>query len=245
VTRTLRLAIQYDGTRYHGWQLQPGLPTIQGEIERALGRILGEPPSLAGSGRTDAGVHARGQVASLKTSCGRGADVILRAANALLPWDIRVLEIAEAPEDFHARFSAVGKEYRYQIWTGPVVPPFLYPFAAHCRARLDAAGFSEAASLLLGTHDFTAFASAGGADVDPVRTVMASDLLRDGDLWVYRIRAGGFLHHMVRNIAGTLLEIGRGRWDPARVVEILASRDRTRAGPALPPRGLFLETVFY
>ena len=245
MTRTLKLTLQYIGTGYRGWQIQPGIPTIQGAVEEALERIVGEPVSVAGSGRTDAGVHARGQVASFRTGCLRRPEVIQRAANARLPWDIRIVAMEEEAGGFHARECAKLREYRYQVWTGEVLPPFLHDYAAHCRASLDPSSFARAARTLLGRHDFSAFASSGSSSVDPVRAVTASELLSEGELWTYRIEADGFLYKMVRNIAGTLLEIARGRWPVEMMEELLRSRDRTLAGPPLPAHGLFLERVTY
>ena len=243
--RTLRLTLQYDGTRYAGWQVQPGLATVQGKIEEALARILGGPVGIVGSGRTDAGVHARGQVASLRTESAFPAETLRRAANALLPWDIRVLEADEAPVGFDARARARSKEYRYQLWTGDIVPPFLYPFAGAAPFRLDAERFRAGAREILGRHDFSAFASTGSTASEPLRAVSLSELDIEGDLWVYRIAANGFLYKMVRSITGTLLEVARGRWEPERIAAILASRDRAEAGPALPAKGLFLQSVDY
>ena len=257
----VRMKLSYVGTGYNGWQLQPGQPTIQGEIENALRRIIEKPTRIEGAGRTDAGVHARAQVATFPLSdWSRPLDDLRAALNAVLPWQVRVISLAEAPPGFHARRSATGKRYCYQMWNGVVMPPFLHQFAMHVRAPLDPDRFERAAAMLRGRHDFTGFVAslggrvrrrriaAGEAEdrlIDAIRTVRVSKLARHGDLWIYTIQAEGFLHKMVRNIAGTLIEVARGRFEPDRAGQILRTGDRSLCGTTAPPQGLFLERVIY
>lgn len=244
--RTLRLDIQYLGTGFFGWQVQPGKPTIQGHLESALGRILNEKVRIAGAGRTDAGVHARGQVASLATFSTVPERGILLGTNNFLPDAIRVMSVVEAPRGFHARHLAISKEYAYRFSRAPVVSPFLAPTVAQVRGGLDPARMDRAAAHFLGEHDLTAFCGAEGRTRNAVRRITASRFVEEGEgVIAYRISAPGFLQHLVRTIVGTLLEVGRGRIDPDAIPEILASRDRSRAGPTAEAKGLTLERVNY
>lgn len=245
----LKLTIAYDGGDLVGWQRQAAGVSIQGLIEAALTRLTGASVSIAGAGRTDAGVHALGQVASATVTGAWAPDDLRHALNALLPDAVRVLAVTEAPAGFHARFSARAKRYEYRIATGPVLSPFLRRYAWHVTHPLDTAAMIEALGVVTGTHDFAAFQAAGSRVRDTVRTLHDARLETaggpgDADLRLI-LRGDGFLRHMVRNIAGTLVEIGRGRWPPARMAEILASRDRRLAGPTAPPQGLFLVEVEY
>ena len=244
--RTLKLSLNYLGTRYQGWQIQPGRPTIQGELEKALAALTGEAIRVVGAGRTDAGVHARGQVASLTTASMIPPRGLLLGTNDRLPADIRLMEVEEAPEGFHARHDALWKDYAYRISTAPVVSPFLAPTVTQVRSRLDRARMEEAAAHFLGEHDLAAFCGAEGRLKQTRRRITVSRLADEGEQVVaYWIRASGFLQHLVRTIAGTLIEVGRGRIAPEQVPGILAARDRTRAGPTAPPEGLTLERVAY
>jgi tRNA pseudouridine38-40 synthase len=246
--RRLRLTLAYDGTDFHGWQIQPGLPTIQGELQRVLGEIEGRPVVAHGSGRTDAGVHALEQVASLDLQNPIPTDNLRRAMNRLLPPAIRVLRVEEAPPDFHARFSARSKLYEYRLWRAEVCPPLLYRYVYHHPFPLNLEAIREAAPLLEGTRDFRALAAAGGDDEQEdtrPRTIFSSRLHTEGDLWVYRVCGSGFLRHMVRNIAGTLLEVGKGNLKPEDIPGILEAGERRHAGPTAAARGLFLVRVDY
>jgi tRNA pseudouridine38-40 synthase len=246
--RHIKLTLGYDGTDFHGWQAQPGLPTIQGEVERVLGEIEGKPVAVAGSGRTDAGVHALEQVASFRLDNPIPLNNLRRAMNRLLPPAIRVFRAEDAPAEFHARFSAKAKLYEYRLWHGEVCPPLLCRYVYHHPYPLRLPAMLEAAPAFEGAHDFRSVAAAdedGALRENTVRTVFSSGLAVEGELIRYRIRGSGFLRHMVRNIVGTLLEVGKGNLSPADIPEILRSRDRSRAGPTAPARGLFLVSVEY
>jgi tRNA pseudouridine38-40 synthase len=243
--RTLKMTIAYDGTPYAGWQVQPGRPTVQGVIEAALGRMLRETTRIAGAGRTDAGVHALGQVASFATGRAIPLDGLRSGLNARLPETIRVLAAEEAPEGFHARADARAKEYRYRLSRARVVLPFVAPFVAPVRGRLDVEAMREAARRFVGRHDFTSFCPTDCAIEDRRRSIESSEIAETADEVVYEVRGEGFLRHMVRTIAGTLVEVGRGRVRPAEIDAIIAARDRRRAGPCAPARGLVLVRVLY
>ena len=253
-----KLTLAYDGTDFHGWQVQPGLVSVQGELQAALGRITGESPLPQGSGRTDAGVHALAQVASFALDAPIPPGNLLRALNRTLPPSIRVIDAETVPGTFHARHSAVAKTYEYRIFRDRICPPFLARYVHHCIWPLDLGELNRAAQALAGEHDFFSFAAtdpdlAGrGLDEDPptaVRTIYSSAWeerrIEAGDLLVYRVRGSGFLHHMVRNLVGTMLEVGRGMLTSEDVPRILAARNRSAAGPTAPARGLFLHSVEY
>lgn len=243
--RNLKMIVAYAGTRYAGWQVQPGRPTIQGVLEDRIARMLQEPVRLAGAGRTDAGVHARGQVANFLTASRIPAGGLLRGLNAGLPIDIAVMQAQEVAEAFHARADARGKEYRYRIARAEVVSPFEAPFVAPLRGRLDVAAMRQAARHFLGTHDFTSFCPVASPIEDKVRTLRVSEVTEEGSLVDYRVVGDGFLRHMVRTLVGTLILVGRGRLDAAAIPHIMKGRDRRLAGPVAPARGLVLEQVFY
>jgi tRNA pseudouridine38-40 synthase len=246
--RILKLTIAYDGTAYVGWQRQPSGPSIQGCLEEALRPFEGQPVTVHGAGRTDAGVHALAQVASVALTTAHPAATLQRALNAVLPADIRVLAVEDAPADFHARFSATGKIYEYRIVNAPYASPFLCRYAWHVAPRLDVAAMIEASRALVGRHDFSAFQAADSDVSHACRTIehLTWTAAEGPDrVLVMRVEGDGFLRHMVRNIAGTLVEVGLGRWPPARISGILASRDRTEAGKAAPALGLFLVGVRY
>lgn len=246
--RTLKLTIQYDGTAYVGWQRQPNGVSIQALLEDALAPIEGSRVSVHGAGRTDAGVHALGQVGSATVATPLETATLGRALNAVLPPDVRVLAIEEAPAGFHARFSARAKTYEYRIVNAPLVSAFLHRYAWHVPQPLDFDAMRTAASPLVGSHDFAGFQGAGSSVASTERTIFDVRIEDGGgfDLpYIVRVSGDGFLRHMVRNIVGTLVEVGAGRWDAWRLVEILDSRDRTRAGPTAPAHGLFLVSVVY
>jgi tRNA pseudouridine38-40 synthase len=250
--RTLRLLVAYDGTRFCGWQRQENGPTIQAAIEDALlpfseRRVDGQiaPPTVFGAGRTDAGVHALGQVASVRIGTAHSVDVIRRALNVALDRDIRVLEVADAPEGFNARFDATGKTYRYRIATGEFVSPFSYRYVWHHPQPLDLDAMQAAVPALIGRHDFSAFMSSGSDITDTVRTIDRASLRKDDNELVFEVHGDGFLKHMVRAIVGTLVDVGAGRRDPLSVEAVVHSRDRRRAGDTAPAQGLTLVSVDY
>jgi tRNA pseudouridine38-40 synthase len=268
--RTLKITLAYDGTRFVGWQRQAEGESIQGLLEDALTRFEGAPVTVHGAGRTDAGVHALGQVASVSVSFAHSVDTLVRALNAQLPGDIRVLEVADAPADFHARFSARSKTYRYQLRAGCVGDPFTRAFTWQMPETLDVDAMSTAAGLLIGTHDFAAFQSVGTETSSTVRTIVHSELSAGGadpsasanaaadspkrgaltrpdprSSLVYQVTGDGFLRHMVRTIVGTLVEIGRG-WRPVEsMAQLLVGGTRAQAGATAPAHGLFLIRVDY
>ncbi|HET8577177.1 MAG TPA: tRNA pseudouridine(38-40) synthase TruA [Methylomirabilota bacterium] len=244
-TRTLRLTLAYDGTGLHGWQIQPDRLTVQGLLAEACARILGTPPTIVGASRTDAGVHALRQVASLRTASPIGPAVLARALNALLPPAVRVLEAREAPPGFSARRAARGKRYAYLIDRSPVADPFLRHFAWRVPYALDAAAMVKALASLRGTHDFSAFCAAPGRGRTPRCTLRSARIVTQGTRLAVLLSADSFLHHMVRNIVGSLVEVGRGARQPEWMAEVLASRNRALAGPTAPARGLVLLRVMY
>ncbi|HEY6293644.1 MAG TPA: tRNA pseudouridine synthase A [Terriglobia bacterium] len=297
--RNIRLLVAYDGTGFHGWQRQPLLSTVQACLEDAIGGIVSEPVKLYGSGRTDAGVHALGQVANFATSCRIPCANLVRALNDGLPSEVRVREADEVRLDFHARYAARAKTYRYRILLADFCSPFLWRFVWHYPYALDRRRMADAARLLAGTHDFTSFAASSAPEEDDaaqpktglralsqgkepvpgaakrwpqgpssgrehresagagpslegegksmVRTVFASRLLwrERTRILTYEVRGNGFLHHMVRNIMGTLVEVGRRKVRPGNVIQILEARDRSLAGPTAPAQGLCLVRVEY
>ncbi len=277
-----KVTLSYDGTDFRGWQIQPGQPTVQGELQAALGRVTGEAPLPQGSGRTDAGVHALAQVASFALQAAIPAENLRRALNRTLPASIRILEAQTVPGTFHARHSTAAKTYEYRVFLerpGPpggdaaqnvVCPPFLARYVFAYPWPLDVEALRASARAFVGTHDFLSFAatdpdstalagksdSAAGVDEDDeadsptaIRTIFGSDWLQhtatDGDLLLYRVRGSGFLHHMVRNLVGTMLDVGRGYRRVAEIPAMIAARSRAAAGPTAPARGLFLHSVEY
>lgn len=274
-TTNWKLTLSYNGSGFHGWQIQPGLTTVQGVLADSIERLTGERVLPQGSGRTDAGVHALAQVASFKLAAPVPAANLHRALNRILPAGIRVLSVEPAAPAFHARHSARGKTYEYRIFERRIrhrpgeaaeeriCSPFLAPFAWDCRWPLSLDPMAQAAALLVGTHDFTSMAAtdpdrstrdpdddtagseARAVKVNPVKTITHSAWHRADGLLVYRVSGSGFLHHMVRNLVGTLVEIGRGSLEVADLPRILAARDRSAAGPTAPARGLYLVEVRY
>jgi tRNA pseudouridine38-40 synthase len=244
--RTVRLLLEYDGTRYHGWQRQADADTIQEVLEQALARLTGETIPLIGSGRTDAGVHARGQVASFRTASAIPLKAFHEGLNSMLPPDIAVLEAAESPPEFHARKSARAKTYEYRILNRPSRSPLYHHYAWWIAQALDLAAMARASADLPGEHDFTAFRASGSDNINPVRRVLGAAWQEGSGGWLrFTITATGFLRGMVRSLVGTMVEIGRGKAPPALLVELLANGDRRLAGPTAPPQGLYLVEVFY
>ncbi len=244
--RTLKLTVAYDGTRFVGWQRQAEGVSIQGVLEDALARFEGAPVGVHGAGRTDAGVHALGQVASVELTAAHDTATLVRALNAQLPEDVRVLRIDEVPAAFHARFTARSKTYRYQIRNAPIADPFQRAYEWHIPEPLDLAAMRRAAEALVGEHDFAAFQSVGTEMSSTVRTVTRAELVdREDGRIAFEVAGNGFLRHMVRAMAGTLVEVGRGRRRPETLPELLAARRRADAGATAPPQGLFLVSVEY
>lgn len=270
---TWKLTLAYDGTDFSGWQIQPGEPTIQGELQAALGRVTGESPLSQGSGRTDAGVHALGQVASFELQANIPSENLRLALNRTLPPAIRILEARMVRSAFHARHSAVAKTYEYRVFREAICPPFLARYVHTCPWPIDVELLQRSARLFEGEHDFLSFAATDpdlatregspnpklSRKLDPppeptgrqgtTRTVFGSTWehrnSENGDLLIYRVRGNGFLHHMVRNLVGTMLDVGRGYLDIETIPAILAVRSRSAAGPTAPARGLYLHSVEY
>ena len=239
-----RVTLCYDGTDFKGWQRQPGVRTIQGTLENTLFKITGQLVTVHGAGRTDAGVHAEGQVANFKVATRLGLNDFFRALNALLPEDLRALDLRKVPADFHARKSARSKTYRYRLLLAPAVSPFLVRYVLHWPHRpLDVRAMRKAASLFVREADFSAFSS--NRELQPVRKVVLSDLRKKGNEIVFTIRASGFLRYMVRTIFGTLLEVGRGKIPPDRIEELFGERTRALCSPTAPAKGLCLIRVDY
>ena len=249
--RNLKIVLAYDGSDFSGWQIQPDAETIQGALASAIGRATGEKVLPQGSGRTDAGVHALAQVATFTTESPIPTQNLVKALNDTLPASIRVLEAAEVLPEFHARKSARAKTYHYRMFRSAICPPFQARYVWHYPYPLDEDAMQRAAGLVVGEHDFTSFAA-----VDPernledqavsnVRSIFASSWERQGDELVYTVRGSGFLHHMVRNLVGTFLLVGKNTLKPEDVMEILAARDRSAAGATAPASGLYLVNVEY
>lgn len=252
MSRNIKLVLAYDGTSYHGWQMQPNHPTIQRVLHQTLWRVLGgptQPPEA--SGRTDAGVHALGQVVTFRTDKPIPAANLVMALNDVLPADIRVLSAEETAPDFHPRDCAKAKTYRYRVLRADIRPPFLARFVNHYPYPLDEAAMVAAAAIIEGEHDFTSFAAVdpekGLDDEDrtKVRKIFTSTWRREGDELTYEVRGSGFLHHMVRNLVGTFLLLGRGTISAKDLKRILDLKDRSAAGPTVGPEGLYLVSVEY
>lgn len=241
----IALGIEYEGTHYYGWQRQLKGRTVQGCVEEALSRVADHPVSVICAGRTDTGVHATGQVIHFETTSRRGAQNWVRGSNANLPDDIRVQWAAGVPESFHARFSAIRRNYRYIIHNRPVASALLGKRSCLEYTRLDAASMAKAGRLLVGEHDFSSFRAAACQAKSPVRTIYDLAVHRSGDFVYLDVAANAFLHHMVRCIAGVLIAVGRGEQPPAWVGEILTARDRTVSGFNAAPAGLYLVAVCY
>ena len=251
MSRQFKLTLAYDGTDFSGWQVQPDRRTIQGELLEAIRRVTGEQVLPQGSGRTDAGVHALGQVASFALASPIPAPNLQIALNHTLPTSISVLTAEEAFADFHARHSAKAKSYEYRLYRGDICPPFIARYVDHHPYPLNEESMHRAAELVIGEHDFTSFAAVDperGKDeeeLDNVRTVFSSSWQREGELLTYRVRGDGFLHHMVRNLVGSFLLVGKGSVAVEAIPKILAAKNRSAAGPTAAAAGLFLVSVEY
>jgi tRNA pseudouridine38-40 synthase len=233
--------VAYDGTAYSGFQIQPNAPTVQGELERVLAVMCGEPVRITGAGRTDAGVHATGQVIDLRTTSGLGAEELERGVNALLPEDIAISDLEPAEDSFHARFSATGRTYEYRIRTAAVREPLWTRREHWYPGELDVAAMRAAAAHLVGRHDFAAFAAGESGE----RTVERAEWISEGSVLRFEIEADGFLRGMVRGIVGTLMWAGRAKMTVQRFAEVLEARDRALGGPSAPAKGLCLVAVRY
>lgn len=240
-----RITLAYDGTDFVGWQRQPSGTSVQGLLEDALRDLDQRDVTVVGAGRTDAGVHALEQVAAFTLGRDIGAAALVRAVNVRLPDAVRVLTAQPASEDFHPQFDSTGKAYRYRIWNGLVLLPFERRYVWHVPCDLDVDGMQRAAKMVEGKHDFAAFQATDSDTKTTTREVFTSEVRSQKYEVVYDVSGGGFLRHMVRTIAGTLVDIGRGRFPAERMEEILASRDRTKAGRTAPATGLFLVRVNY
>jgi len=243
--RNIKLTVEYDGTDYAGWQVQPNERTIQEELEKAIGKATGAETRVTGSGRTDAGVHAEGQVANFFTGSALPPERMMHALNYYLPFDIAVIAASEVPLSFHARKDAVSKLYRYRILPCEVRRPLRSRYALLVRDKLDAEAMRRCADRVLGAHDFAAFASESFRYKSTVREVFRSELIRIGDELQFMIAADGFLYNMVRAIVGTLLDAGRGKLGPEQFQHLLVERDRSRAGATAPAHGLCIVSVDY
>src|SRR6267154_2281264 len=256
--QNIKLTLAYDGTDFSGWQIQPGQATIQGALSDVLENLTQQRLSIHGAGRTDAGVHAAGQVANFKTQAELTPGEFQRAFNALLPPSIRVNAAEEVSPDFHSRWDALAKTYRYRIFRGRVVSPFLWKYVLHDPYEMNFDAMAEAACHFTGEHDFTSFAASTGSEEDDlerttIRTIYRSELLRTqndnshnpAEEWVYVVRGKSFMRHMVRKMVGTLVDIGRGKLVAADLPKLFALRDRSKSGATMPPHGLCLESVEY
>lgn len=245
--KKFRLTIEYDGTDYHGWQRQKDLPTIQEAIEEALKRMTHQSPSVVASGRTDSGVHALDQVAHFSIQTEMAPDVLKRGINSLTPSDIVIKECRAVADSFHARFGALSKVYDYYIYNHPTPTALYRRYTWHIKRRLDLTAMREGAAFLLGTHDFSAFEATGSERTHAVRTILGATVTsrESGRFVIVSIEGSGFLRCMVRNLVGTLADVGRGKTSPENFRHVLESRDRAQAGATAPSRGLFLRTVRY
>ena len=251
ITRNLKLILAYDGSEFAGWQVQPGRATIQGTLASAIGRLTGENVLPQGSGRTDAGVHAFAQVATFLTDASIPTENWVGALNDILPPSIRILDVSDAAPEFHARKSAQAKIYRYRIYRGAICPPFIARYAWHYPFPLDEEAMASAAGRVEGEHDFTSFAAVDpergreDAQVSNIRRIFSSSWAREGDEFVYMVKGSGFLHHMVRNLVGTFILVGKGTLQAEDITRILEARNRSAAGATAPAAGLYLVGVEY
>lgn len=243
--RNIKLVVAYDGGRYHGFQRQQNAVSVQNVLEDKLAIVFGHSVSLAASGRTDTGVHALGQVVNFQTLGTIPLDRVVRAVNSHLPDDIVVQSAEEMPASFHARYSAVSKTYIYRIQQGETLDPFMRNYAWYIRNPLDVEAMRRTLPQIVGTHDFSAFQAASSVMMQPVRTIYEALLRQDGASLEFSFWGNGFLYHMVRNLMGTLVNVGKRKLTPEGFAEILAGKDRRKAGMTAPPQGLFLQEVNY
>jgi tRNA pseudouridine38-40 synthase len=256
--RNIKFTIAYDGADFSGWQAQPGQSTVQGALTDVLEQLTQRRVMICAAGRTDAGVHAAGQVVNFKTQSSLTTEEFQRAFNALLPPSIRVNAAEEVNPDFHSRWDALAKTYRYRIFRGRVVPPFLWKYVQHDPYEMNFGAMAEAARYFVGEHDFTSFAASTGSEEDDrerttIRTIYRSELLRvpnsnscnSAEEWVYVVRGKSFMRHMVRKMVGTLVDVGRGKLVADDLPQLIALRDRSKSGATVPPHGLCLEDVEY
>jgi tRNA pseudouridine38-40 synthase len=243
--RNIQLILTYDGTDFHGWQRQPGFRTVQQVLEDTLDQLTGAPAATTASSRTDRGVHALAQSVHFLTTSRHSPDTMVRALNALLPADVRVLDAKERPQAFHATLDARSKRYRYAIDNDPIASPFQLRYAWHVRRKLDVVAMAAAGAALLGRHDFHSFETDWPNRTSSVRTILDLQIARAGPSVTIEVEADGFLYNMVRSIAGTLVWVGCGKRPPEWVARVLDAESRTEAGPTAPPQGLFLVAVRY
>lgn len=244
--RNIRILLQYEGTRYQGWQKQQSTDnTIQSKLENLLEKMCGEPVAIQGSGRTDAGVHAQGQVANFHTNCEMSLEDMLLYINQYLPEDIAVTDIAEAAPRFHSRLNACGKHYEYLVWNRKVPDVFLRRYALFCPEKLDLEAMRQAAGYLLGEHDFQSFTSAKKGKKSTIRRIDSIEIYEENGLFHFCFKGNGFLYHMIRILMGTLLEVGQGTRKAEEVLQILDAKDRSFAGKLVPAKGLTLKEVYF
>ncbi len=243
--RNLLLTISFDGTAYHGWQVQENAVTVQQTLQDALEKICSNRDNVVGCSRTDSGVHANMYCCNVRTESTVACDRLVTALNAVMPRDIAALDCREVDFDFHARYDCKSKEYIYKIWNSPNKNPFLYNHTLHYKYPLDAEFLSQQAKDFIGTHDFSAFCAAGSSVEDTVRTVMNASVEREGDMVIFRVEADGFLYNMVRIMTGTLLDIAKGKIPADSIPQIIDSGSRFAAGYTAPARGLYLNNINY
>lgn len=240
-----RMIVAYDGTNYSGWQLQENAPTVEGVLNQALTKLLKQEIQVIGASRTDAGVHARGNVAVFDAKTTIPGDRLKYALNPLLPEDVRIMDSSQAADDFHPRFCDTEKTYEYQIWNSKDLLPTMRLYSYWYSRPLNVDSMNKAAKLIPGEKDFKSFCAAGAQVSTTVRKVTGAEVFKSGDMITIRVKGEGFLYNMVRIIAGTLIRIGEGKWEPEKMTEIIESCDRTKAGPTAPPQGLTLMKIEY
>ena len=243
--KRFKMIVAYDGTNYHGFARQNEAITVQGTIEKAIKKITQEDVLTLGAGRTDAGVHARGQCVAFDSETKIPADRLLKAINSQLPPDIVVQSLEEVSEDFHPRFGAKRKTYRYQIWCGALPDPFTYRYALHYPYPIHEDKMQEAANRMIGEHDFACFCASGSQVKDTIRKIYSIDVKREGNMVWVDVCGNGFLYNMVRIIIGTLLYVNEGKLSTAEISEIINGKDRKKAGPTVPPQGLTMQSIIY
>lgn len=243
--KNIKLTIEYDGTKFCGWQKQTGLRTVEGVLNETLSKVLREDVAVIGSGRTDSKVHALGQVANFKSQTRISLDRFPRAVNSYLPPDVAIISAEQVPMDFHARYDRKRKTYLYKIQNGSVLRPICRNYACHCYRRLDEGKMRQALGMFVGEHDFKAFMSSGSPIKKTVRTIYKAEISREKDLLVIEVEGNGFLYNMVRRIVGVVMDVGSGRLDIAEVPKILKENDNSRTRRLAPPQGLYLKTVEY